>query len=178
MFKLTYDPFDVNGDSVKETTRITLDAGQNLNHFESLYEADQPKKIVAAVGIQKTDMTTQQIRKGIPFHHNTMAIERPPGAFTKKDINAARGWITTEQPLSEGKLYCAIIVNPENFVKVTEDKQNELVLAKVPHNHVISYWAGFAWSKSGQFKNYKAWRTYIAHFARGLRSPIQVNISN
>jgi hypothetical protein len=177
MFKLMFDPFDINRNSVKETEQIALDAGRNLNHFRVSYKTDQPKKLIAGIGIEKTDLTAKEVRKGIPPHHSAMSIERPPGAFSQKNVNAKHGWITTQQPLSEGKLYNAIIVNPKNFVKVTENKQNELVLAKVPDNNVISYWAGFAWSKSGQFKNYDAWKTYIAHFARGFQSPIQVTVS-
>ena len=34
VFELTDEPFDVNGISVTETKRITLDAGQNLDHFQ------------------------------------------------------------------------------------------------------------------------------------------------
>jgi hypothetical protein len=178
MFKLMHEPFDVNGNSFKEIEQIALDAGQNLNHFKVFYKTNQLKKLIAGIGIEKTDLTAKEVRKGIPLHHSTMSIERPPGAFTQKNVNAKHGWITTQQPLSEGKLYGAIIVNPDNFVKVTKNKNNKLVLAKVPKNHVISYWAGFAWSKSGQFKNYDAWKTYIAHFARELQSPIQITVSD
>jgi hypothetical protein len=178
MFKLMFNPFNVNGDSIKKTGQIALDAGQNLNHFVVSFKTNQPKKLIASIGIEKTHLTAKEVRKGIPPHHSAMSIERSPGAFTEKNINAKYGWITTQQPLSEGKLYCAIIVNPQNFVKVTEDEQNELVLVKVPENQVISYWAGFAWSKSGHFKDYETWKTYIAHFARELQSPIQVTVSD
>jgi hypothetical protein len=178
MFKLTYDAFDVNGNKVKETRRISLDGGQNLNHFKILYKQKKQGKLVAGIGIEKSNLSAKEVRKGIEPGPGHKSKERLPGAFTKKDINAQHGWITTEQPLSEDKLYCAIIVNPQNFVKVTEDEKNELVLAKVTNNHVLSYWSGFAWSKSGQFKGYKAWKTYIDHFARELQSPIKVTVSD
>ena len=37
MFELTYEPFDVNGISVGEVKRITLDAGSQLDRFQSSY---------------------------------------------------------------------------------------------------------------------------------------------
>ena len=39
IFELTYAPWDVNGREVSEVKRVTLDAGQNLNRFESSYKA-------------------------------------------------------------------------------------------------------------------------------------------
>jgi hypothetical protein len=176
LFKLMYAPFDVNGNSIKNPEKIALNAGQNLNHFTIFYKTDRHTQLIAGTGIEKTNLTADEVRQGIPLNHEKLPIERTPGGFTKKDINAKNGWITTQQPLSEGKLYCAIIVSPEQFLKVTEDKRNELVLAKVPKNHIFSYWAGYAWSWSGQFEDYKAWKAYIAHFAKGLQSPIQVSI--
>jgi hypothetical protein len=177
MFRLKYNAFDVNGNSVKETKRVTLDAGQNLSHYDITYHPEKSKKLIAGIGIEKTDKTKQEVRKGIDPNNKNANLERPPGAFKHKDVNEEHGWIATQQPLSKGKLYAAIIVNPKHFVKATTDKKNQLVLAKAPGNH-ISYWAGFAWSKSGQFKDYHAWKTYVDHFAQKLQSPIQVTVSN
>lgn len=174
MFQLTYEAFDVNGNKVKEIKRVTLDAGQNLDHFQSFYTPENPEDLVTGIGIEKTDLTAAEVRKGIK--PGSMA-ERHPGIMSEKDLDAAHGWLTTEQPLSEGSLNAAIIVNPANFIKATHDKQNVLILAKVPENNVASYWAGFSWSESGQFKSYSDWKTYINHFARGLESPIQVTVS-
>jgi len=177
MFRLNYNPFSMRGDSVDEVKRVALDAGQNLNHFTITYSSKSRSlnNLVAGIGIEKTNLTAKEVRKGI---QPGQPMERSPGALTQKDVNAKQGWMTTQQPLSEGMLNCAIIVNPKDFVKTTTDKENQLLLAKVPANHKISYWAGFYWSKSGQFKNYKAWKTYIRHFAKGLQSPIQVTVSD
>lgn len=175
LFKLTYDAFDVAGNKVKETNKIALDAGHNLNHFVSHFEATKSGNMVAGIGIEKSDLTAKEIRKGIK---PGMAIERKPGAFVHENVDAKYGWITTEQPLSEGMLDCAIIVNPKDFIKTTTDNKNQFVLARIPKDNTISYWAGFTWSKSGQFKNYEAWKTYISHYAQELQSPIQVTISS
>src|SRR5699024_3947309 len=177
LFWLNYDSFNVAGHTVSLKKQIFLDAGQNLNHFEITYHPNKLKNLIAGIGIEKTNKTPQEVPKGMNTGSGPEFAERPPGAFTQKDINAEHGWITTQQPLSEGTLYAAIIVKPDEFVKVTEDNQNVLVLVNVPDNNILSYWAGYAWSKSGQFKDYQAWKTYINHFAQELRSPIQVEVS-
>lgn len=179
LFKLTYGTFNVAGNQVQETNKIALDAGHNLNHFVSHFKTTKSGNLIVGIGIEKSDLTADEVRKGIkPNLMGVIPIERKPGAFVNKDVNAKYGWITTEQPLSEGMLDCAIIVNPKDFIKTTTDNKNQLVLARVPKDNTISYWAGFTWSKSGQFKNYEAWKTYIGRYAQELQSPIQVTISS
>lgn len=174
MFELTYNAFDANGNMVKEVKRISLDAGQNLGHYESFYTPEKPGKLVTGIGIERTHLTEKQVREGVRPGHS---MERQPGPMLHKNVDPRQGWLTTQQPLSEGMINCAIIVNPGNFVRTTENKKNLLVLAKVPGDNVASYWAGYSWSESGQFKNYDDWKTYVNHFAKGLRSPIQVTVS-
>ncbi|HKJ45409.1 MAG TPA: DUF4861 family protein [Balneolales bacterium] len=178
LFQLKYTDFNVDENNVKETSHISLDAGQNLNHFVCHFTPQKSGKLVAGIGIQKSDLTESEVRKGIKPGQRPVPVERSPGAFIHKDVNAKYGWITTQQPLSEGMLNCAIIVNPNDFVKVSADNKNELVLARVPKDNTISYWAGYTWSKSGQFKNYDEWKSYVSHFAQELRSPIQLMVTS
>ena len=53
MFELTYEPFDVNGMMVSEVKRISLDAGQNLDHFRSAYKPDKPGELITGIGLKK-----------------------------------------------------------------------------------------------------------------------------
>ena len=71
----------------------------------------------------------------------------------------------------------AIIVDPKQFIKQTEDKRNLLMLARVPQDNTASYWAGFCWDKAGQCSDEQAWKTYVDQFALGLLSPIEVIVS-
>ncbi len=175
-FKLAYDPYNVAGKQMGETRHISLDAGQNLNHFQISYSTELPQDAFAAAGIQITNFSTEQIRKGLKPSGNKISIERAPGKLIHEDMNKELGYITTEQPVSEGSLYAAIIIGSDNFVKGTKDKDNILMLARMDGNEKFSYYAGFSWSKSGQFENYEDWKNYINRFARGLQSPIEVSV--
>jgi Domain of unknown function (DUF4861) len=157
MFELVYEPFEVNGTMVAEVKRISLDAGQNLDHYCSFYKPAGAVSLTNGIGIKKIDVV-------------------------KHDADTAGGTLTTWEPLKQDKqksfLGSAIVVDPKLWVKAAEDKLNILVLAQVPPDNTASYWAGFGWTRSGQFAGYEAWKAYVNHFARGLESPIKVEVVN
>jgi hypothetical protein len=154
MFELNYEPFDVNGTKVAEIKRVTLDAGQNLDRFQSFYKPEPPAALTTAIGLKKVNGEV-------------------------KDLNAERGWLVKWERMDKnaGNQGLAIIVDPKTFAKQTEDRLNLLVLAQVPENTCATYWAGFCWDKSGSFADYNAWKTYVDEFAQGLLSPIEVKIA-
>jgi hypothetical protein len=154
MFELTYEPFDVNGVMVWEVKRICLDAGQNLDHFRSIYKQEKPVALTTGIGLKKA-------------------------SGESKDLNTERGWLVKWERMDKnaGNQGLAIIVDPKLFVKQTEDQRNQLMLARVPQDNVASYWAGFCWDKAGQCADEQAWKTYVDQFAQGLLSPIEVSIS-
>jgi hypothetical protein len=158
MFELTYEPFSVNGPSVAEVKRITLDAGQNLDHYQSFYK---------------------------PYTRPGQAIALTTGIGLKKakgellEFNAERGWLLSWQDVEKnaGKQGVAIIADPKLIEKQAEDKLNNLVLAKVPENNVASYRAGFCYDKAGPITDSAAWKKYVDEFAQGLQSPIEVSVT-
>jgi hypothetical protein len=154
LFELTYEPFDVNGTAVGEVKRISLDAGQNLDRFESHYAPAKPVALITAIGIRKADVA-------------------------QKDASAELGRVATWEPVKKGAAGnqgVAVIVDPKLVQQMTEDDKNLLVVAKVPET-VATYWAGGTWDKSGHFADFAAWKTYVDDFARGVRSPIQVSVA-
>jgi hypothetical protein len=153
-FELTYEPFEVDGVMVSEVKRISLDAGQNLNHFRSIYQPDTPTTLVTGIGLKKVQ-------------------------GERVDFNAERGWLSKWEPmeLNAGEQGLAVIANPNLLEKRVEDQLNLLVLTRVPEDNTASYWAGFCWNKGGQCADFEAWKTYVNRFAEGLLSPIKVSVS-
>jgi hypothetical protein len=154
LFELTYEPFEVDGVMVSEVKRISLDAGQNLDHFRSIYAPATPTALTTGIGLKK------------------LGGER-------WEVNAARGWLAKWEPMEQnaGEQGLAIIADPTLYERQTEDQRNLLLLTRVPADNVASYWAGFCWSKGGQVADFQAWKTYVDQFAQGLRSPIEVSVS-
>ncbi len=154
MFELTYEPFDVNGTQVAEVKRISLDAGQNLDHFLSFYKPQGGGPLTTGIGLKK--VANEQV-----------------------EFNGKLGLLAKWEPMEKkaGFQGLAILIDPKSFDKRAEDRLNHLLLSKVGSGNTASYWAGFCWDKAGQFGNSDAWLAYLSSFSQALSSPIEIVIS-
>ena len=145
------DAFDVNGAKVSEVRRISLDAGSNLDHIQVSYKGGSA--LTAGLGLRKM-----------------------PG--DKKQFNKEHGWLSKWEKMEKngGEQGVAIVVDPKLIEKDGEDKQNDLLLVKVPGNNTIDYWAGFCWDKAGQLTSEEPCNKYVDEASQGAASPIEVNL--
>jgi hypothetical protein len=154
MFELVYDAFDVNGKKVSEVKRITLDAGSNLDRFQSFYKPEAGSgPLTCGIGLKKV-------------------------AGELKQFNAERGWLLSWEKVekNQGMQGVAVVVDPKGLEQEVDSKLDNLLLVKVSPDNSVSYWAGFGWDKSGQFANAEGWKAYVNEFAEALRSPIEVTV--
>ncbi|HEX7895033.1 MAG TPA: DUF4861 family protein [Terriglobales bacterium] len=154
LFELTYPAWDAAGTRIREVKRISLDAGQNMDRFESHYatESGNPPSL-DAIGI----------RKG-----------KNPELAKSQEQGTLRTWETL--PDTHGHLGCAVIVDPATLAGFTEDAGNFLAPVKIPADHVVTYYAGFGWSEAG-FPSAADWDRYVANFAARVKAPVEVTIS-
>ena len=155
MFELVYEPFDVNGTKVSEVLRISLDAGSQLDHFQSFYNIQSGNApLPVAIGLKKVKDEQQE-------------------------LNAAHGWLAFWEAMekNQGLQGVAAVFDPQQFDKQAEDKQNNLIVLKAGTAKPVSYWAGFAWDHAGKITSADAWYKYVDEFAAGLRSPIEINVT-
>jgi hypothetical protein len=155
VFELVYEPFDVHGVKVAEVKRITLDAGGNLDHFQSFYKPQGDiGTLVSGIGLKKVSGETKQ-------------------------FDATHGWLASWEKMEKnsGMQGVGVVFDPKALERETEDKLNNLVLVKVGPDKSVSYWAGFYWDKTGQFKDFEAWKAYLTQFSQGLASPIEISVT-
>jgi pectinesterase len=154
MFELTYPAFDAAGARVTEVKRVTLDAGQNLNRFESRYTATPSTPKTQAAGIKK--------------HAAALVVS-----------DKARGLLRTWEPVkADGSHFgCGIIVEPGEVVDYVEADGNVLVVTGVAPGGVATYYAGSGWDKSGDFTVVDDWDRYLDQAARRIRSPLAVSLA-
>src|SRR5262249_41925061 len=152
MFELIYDPFEVNGIKVSQVLRISLDAGSQLDHFETFYTTQPANQPIAVAGGLKKVKDEQ------------------------KELNAEHGWLAIWEPMekNQGMQGLAAIVSPGALATQAEDKQNNLLVLKAGTEKQVSYWAGFAWDRAGSITSAAAWKKYLDEFAQGLSSPVEV----
>ncbi len=156
MFELTYQPWDAAGAKVSEVKRVTLDAGQNLDRFESYYKVEgvsAANQVGHSAGIRK-------------------------GAGSTSTTDRERGILRTWEPMkgAPGSLGCGVIVDPSRVVEFTEADNNYLVVTKVEAGGPAIYYAGFAWDQAGQVANVAEWDQYLGQFARRVASPVRVSV--
>ncbi len=158
LFELEYEAFDVNGGKMRETKRISLDAGSQLDKFQSTYkwEAGEPGRTpVVGIGIKK----------------NTGAT---------KAFDPARGTLQVWEPMAKnaGMQGIAVLVNPADLQGEREDKLNHLLLARCRPGPTIAYWAGFCWDKAGLITTVEDWKSHLVNFAQGLATPIEITVTS
>lgn len=157
MFELVYEPFDANGMKISQVLRVSLDAGSQLNHFQTSYRAPEGNaRLAVAIGLKKIK-------------------------DEQKEFNAQRGWLTVWQPMDKnlGMQGLAVLVSVAGDVdKLAEDARNNLVVLKPRAAFPLSYWAGFAWDRAGRITSAEAWKKYVDEFGERLRSPIAVTVKS
>ena len=148
VFELDYPVWDA-AVVRSETKRITLDAGQNFNRFESRYVVDGVKEPTWAAGIKK-------------FPATDVRIERDAG------------WIRAWGPVigGSGKFGCAIVLDPATIVDVPEAGGDHLIVARAP----AIYYAGTGWDQSGDFAGVADWDRYVEQWAQRVKSPLRVEV--
>jgi hypothetical protein len=154
IFELTYAAWNVNGQSVTETKRITLDAGHHFNRFETRYRSAAPLPAQHAIGIKKA--------AGAAF------------ASSREG-----GWMTSWEAIkNNGNLGLAVVVaDPAGVTEVTEDDLNRLIVANLQKDGTAVYYAGSAWDRGGHIANAEAWSARVATVVRRVRQPVDVTVT-
>lgn len=151
-FHLEYAPWDAEEKTIKDSKTISLDRGNNLSRFE--------------VAIQGVDT----ISAGLTLHEKDGLVSS----------HENETWITYWQPHADAELGTAIVAPSyyfagyETYDVEQPDLSNAYMHLNVKNNKVV-YYAGFAWSKSGQFKNKYEWELYLSSYAKKINHPLQIS---
>ena len=151
VFELTYAPWSSYG--VQETKRISLDLDSNFSKFEISLRSD--KKI-------------PNYTLGITLHEKKGEV----------NINKINGWFRHWEPIDSSFVGEGIVVNPEvvNTAFANDSKtpdQSNLLIVTNPAAK-LTYYAGFAWTGSGQVSDVTQWDEMLAKQAKIIANPLQV----
>ena len=150
-FVLHYNDWDANGNIIAETKHISLDYGSNLSKYTIQLKG------------------TNTVSAGLTLHKKDGEIS----------MNKNQRWISYWEFLEDSELGQGIVI-PKGFLIDFQDyrtnkidESNLYANLKVTDNKV-TYYAGFGWKKSNQFKTKKEWNDYLADFSIKLDSPLIV----
>ncbi|HUP60663.1 MAG TPA: DUF4861 family protein [Thermoanaerobaculia bacterium] len=145
VFELEYPVWDATFVR-SETKRITLDAGQNFNRFESRYDADGETAYAAG-------------------------LKKEPAANIRVERTA--GWARTWGPVAKdnGQFGCAVVLDPATIADAVEVEGNQLVVARQP----ARYWVGSGWDR-GDFRTVADFDHAVEEWAQRVQSPLRIEV--
>lgn len=153
IFELTYAPWSEFG--VKETKRISLDLGSNFSKFESTFE---------------TEKQVPNYTIGITLHKNE----------GESKLNDREGYYLHWEKIDDAFVGEGIVVNPKiveksvAFKSEIPDQSNLLVVTKPQKK--LTYYAGFAWQKSGQIQTQKDWENILQKQSKIVANPLLITV--
>lgn len=155
IFELAFDTWSVNGYKISEIKRITFDAGQNLNRFDSVLKSGKKEDSLSyAIGIVK---------------HNSSTI-----SYDKK-----KGSLKVWESLGEGngELGCTVLFDPQKLIDIIEAEDHYLVIMDAEIGTPITYYSGAGWTESNDFADMYAWDVYLDEYLLCIKSPLKVQVS-
>ena len=156
VFELTYAPWSPY--EVAETKRISLDLDSNFSKFEITINA----------------------KKQLPNYATGITLHENKG---KVNINKKEGWFRHSELidgvfLGEGIVIDKrVLVDAFSNVSKTTDQSNLLVITN-PKKGILTYYAGFAWQKSGQIASESDWDALLTKQAKIVASPLKIRVKN
>lgn len=151
VFELTYAPW--SDYSIQQTSTISLDLGSNFSRFD-----------VSFISHKKIPNYTV----GISLHQNKGEMA----------INTSKGWFRHWEAIDDSFIGEGIVIQPSSVttafanVSRTPDQSNLLVITK-PFKK-LTYYAGFAWQKSGQISSKEDWDKMLERESLIIENPMKI----
>ncbi len=153
IFELSYAPWSKY--EVREIKRISLDLGSNFSKFDIRLEGDR---------------TIPNYTVGISLHKNEgeARLEKTAGYFRHHE--QIDGVFLGEGIVLDPNLIDTAFLNRSKF----PDQSNLLI--SIRPSAVISYYAGFAWAKSGQVNSAADWDRILQQQAQRIAAPLTISL--
>jgi len=154
VFELGYAPWNAGGQPVSERKRVMLDAGKNFGRFENTFKVEgRDASLLLGIGIAK---------------HETGSVSVDKRAGSLVSWERLKG--------NNGQLGCAIVTARDKIVDYQQTATDFLLIAQASTTASTSYYAGFAWDKSGDITDVAAWNEQVRAFASGLETPLSITL--
>ena len=157
VFELSYDSWDAAGVQVRETKRITVDAGHLFDRIESTFVFDGKTSLTAAVGLNKLP--------AYPERQPQIATLRLP------QLGVLAQWVSQQR---DGDFGVAVILADGASKHYAEDALNDLILQPVTSGEPLVYYAGAAWSRASSINSLSRWQSEIEAEVHRLHAPVTI----
>ena len=152
IFELSYAPWGPY--NVKETKRISLALGSHFSKFEISIEAED----------------------GIPNYATGITLHNNQGEY---EIDKEEGWIMHWERIDDAQVGEGIVMKPavidSAFAYTSKFPDQSNLLVTTTPKSPFTYYAGFAWEKSGDVSSKEDWIEIIKKQAKIIASPLKVD---
>ena len=162
LFELRYAPWQANGLTITEKKLLSIDLGSNLTRFEEHISADKPLLNVTI---------------GTTLH------AEPKGVRGEVKGEPRQGWFRYWEPMDDAFLGTGVVLAPGQVQswkdrRTRAKEQSHLLVMATPQAGKLVYYAGFGWTKSGQFATAADWDQYLADYSKRLAAPLEVRFGS
>lgn len=156
IFQAVYHNGGFHGNPFRAVATVSIDAGQNLNRIDIEYS-----------GITGRDSLTYAAglvaRKGTSVHRDEK-----------------EGWVSLWGPVNDDpvneSLGTGIVIPLGTFAGFAEDGQHVLALGRTRTGFRSTYYAGAAWTRSGDVAGPDDWNRQLAAWAQRMQEPLIVTL--
>ena len=151
VFELGYD-YDIDGETIHETKRISIAMGQRMFESHSTFTRDG-KPVEVEVGI------------GVTTH----------GGKAMATLDAKNGWMSCWENVGGAGLGTGVALNPRELIEMREiqsadsNQAHALAIARTDARGQIKWWSGYGWEKAGVITTRAQWNNYLTRFASLLQ---------
>jgi hypothetical protein len=153
-FNVVYKSGRIDGVPYREVKTYSLDAGHNLNRIDVTFGGfggNEPLAFLAGVVKRKGTVAT---------------------------TNREHGWValwgpTNDNPVNE-LLGTGVVLSPGSFGTIREDSLHAAITGSVISGIPVTYYAGAAWTRSGDVGDARAWEQLLDSWSLRLRAPVKV----
>jgi pectinesterase len=154
LFTVTYDKGTLDGIPFKEVKTYSIDAGHNVNRIVARF-----------TGIGAND--SLRFVAGLVKRKNAVPLYDSAGCWLSL-------WgAVNDDPVNE-QLGTGIVLPPDGFEGMREDKDHYLLSARIHDGAPITYYAGAGWTRSGDFRSAEDWAKLLGGWSLRLRARVQV----
>lgn len=153
-FELQYAAWDVNGISLRERKRISINAGSQFYNM----------KVWLSSSAEIPNLTV-----GVTLHDKKGVAK----------IDSLNGWVSYWEPMDDSMLGTGVVIDPKyasryiDFRTPKKDLSHLYIITNPAEDH-LEYFGGFAWKKSGWFNSAEEWDRCLLNKSKTLASPLEI----
>ena len=173
--RFTYPEQEIEGEKVRETRNISLDAGSQFNRVTISYHGlSKPKKMAAGLVVHKDNPTAY-------------VLSQENGYMGYEDLGDASVYnakYRDELGRQMGKIYVGLLFPSKEITTTYQQRENGIATGHIlgittyQPKTTYTYYFGSGWNKNPNtdFHSLTDWEAHLSHAANCVRTPLKLSV--